>query len=115
MKGRFAEQRLDLTLTDAFAYEKVARSLGSRVVLRDVERLVIGVRTDGSARHVRDVLDEVDPARTSIAAFSVHTATLDDVFLALTGHATGAGAGDAGATSDASVTGARKDKEAAHV
>jgi ABC-2 type transport system ATP-binding protein len=36
---------------------------------------------------VRTVLDEVDPERTAVASFAIHTATLDDVFLALTGHA----------------------------
>jgi len=31
------------------------------------------------------VLDQLDPDRTAVASFAVHTATLDDVFLALTG------------------------------
>jgi ABC-2 type transport system ATP-binding protein len=34
---------------------------------------------------VRALLDEVDPGRRAVARFAVHTATLDDVFLALTG------------------------------
>jgi ABC-2 type transport system ATP-binding protein len=41
--------------------------------------------TDGSAAHVRALLDEVDPRRLAVRTFTVHTATLDDVFLALTG------------------------------
>ena len=44
--------------------------------------------TDGSAAHVRALLDEVDPDRRAVARFAVHSATLDDVFLALTGHST---------------------------
>jgi ABC-2 type transport system ATP-binding protein len=44
------------------------------------------VATDGSAAEVRALLDEVDPARRAVATFAVHSATLDDVFLALTGH-----------------------------
>jgi ABC-2 type transport system ATP-binding protein len=39
---------------------------------------------------VRAVLADVDPTGADIARFAVHTATLDDVFLALTGHAAGA-------------------------
>jgi ABC-2 type transport system ATP-binding protein len=35
---------------------------------------------------VRALLDEVDPARWAVDRFAVHQATLDDVFLALTGH-----------------------------
>ena len=86
LKRRFAEQRLDLTLADAGAYEALSRLLGDRAVQRDPGRRLIGVRTDGSARHVRSLLDEIDPARTAVDTFTVHTATLDDVFLALTGH-----------------------------
>jgi ABC-2 type transport system ATP-binding protein len=43
------------------------------------------VATDGSAAQVRALLDEVDPTRRAVERFAVHSATLDDVFLALTG------------------------------
>jgi ABC-2 type transport system ATP-binding protein len=49
--------------------------------------LTVGVPTDGSAAQVRGLLDEADPGRCLIADFAVHGATLDDVFLTLTGHA----------------------------
>jgi hypothetical protein len=38
---------------------------------------------------VRALLDEVDPDRRAVQRFAVHSATLDDVFLALTGHPAG--------------------------
>ena len=63
--------------------------MGERAVQRDSGRLTIGVPTDGSAAHVRALLDEVDPGRRAVRRFAVHTATLDDVFLALTGDTTG--------------------------
>jgi ABC-2 type transport system ATP-binding protein len=87
LKRRVAEQRLDLTLRDPSAYADVSRILGSRVVAADPAALTVGVATDGSAAHVRAVLDEVDPRSRGVRTFSVRTATLDDVFLALTGHA----------------------------
>ncbi len=87
LKRRVAEQRLDLTLADADAFEAVARRLGERAIGRDPARRVLGVATDGSAAHLRTLLDELDPDRTGVTRFAVHTATLDDVFLALTGHA----------------------------
>jgi ABC-2 type transport system ATP-binding protein len=46
------------------------------------------VPSDGAAGEVRALLDELDPDRDEIAAFSLHTATLDDVFMTLTGHPT---------------------------
>jgi ABC-2 type transport system ATP-binding protein len=88
LKTRFADQRLDLTLTDASAFDDVARHLGQRAVQSDPSRLTIGVATDGNAAHVRALLDEVDPQHRAVRKFALHSATLDDVFLALTGHPT---------------------------
>ena len=84
LKARVAEQRLDLVLADAGAYGDAVVRLGDRAVARDPGRLALGVPTDGSARHVRALLDEIDPAREAVAHFAVHEATLDDVFLTLT-------------------------------
>jgi ABC-2 type transport system ATP-binding protein len=89
LKRRIADQRLDLVLADAAAFEEAARALGGRAVQNDPGRLIIGVATDGSAAHVRALLDEVDPGRHAVRTFAVHGATLDDVFLALTGRTTG--------------------------
>jgi ABC-2 type transport system ATP-binding protein len=85
LKQRVGGPRLDLTLADARAYETVAGALGGRAVHRDEVRLMLSVATDGSAGRVRDLLDEVDPERDAVASFAIHSATLDDVFLALTG------------------------------
>ncbi|MET0479553.1 MAG: ATP-binding cassette domain-containing protein, partial [Actinomycetota bacterium] len=85
LKEQVAGHRLDLVLADAAAFEEVARRLDDRAARRDPARLTIGVATDGSAAHVRALLDEVDPARRAVDRFAVQLATLDDVFLALTG------------------------------
>ena len=85
LKREVSEQRLDLTATDIHAYEGLEYVLGSRVQHRDPLRGVLGVPTDGSAAHIRALLDECDPGRTAVSSFTVHTATLDDVFHALTG------------------------------
>jgi ABC-2 type transport system ATP-binding protein len=86
LKTKVAEQRLDLTLTDTVSFDNVVRSLGSRALEPDADRRTVSAATDGTAAHVRATLDEVDPHRCRVARFAVHTATLDDVFLALTGH-----------------------------
>jgi ABC-2 type transport system ATP-binding protein len=86
LKEQVAGHRLDLVVADAAAFEEVARRLDDRVARRDPARLTIGVASDGSAAQVRALLDEVDPTRRAVDRFAVHGATLDDVFLALTGH-----------------------------
>jgi ABC-2 type transport system ATP-binding protein len=88
LKNQIAEQRLDLTLTDGPAFDRVSRALGDRVLTRDPGRRSVGVATDGSAATIRGLLDEIDPGRAAVSSFSVRIATLDDVFLALTGHPT---------------------------
>ncbi|MGV9316738.1 ATP-binding cassette domain-containing protein [Streptomyces sp. NPDC003691] len=87
LKRRVAGQRLDLELAGRDAFETVLGLLGDRVAEQDRELLTIGVATDGAAPRVRALLDEVDPRRELVAKFQVHSATLDDVFLALTGRA----------------------------
>ncbi|MFD7258560.1 ATP-binding cassette domain-containing protein [Streptomyces sp. NPDC059874] len=81
LKSRVDGHRLDLTLTDRTAYE----ALAPRAVHLEPEELTLGLATDGTAAHVRALLDELDPDRTAVDRFAVRTATLDDVFLALTG------------------------------
>jgi ABC-2 type transport system ATP-binding protein len=85
LKEQVAGHRLDLVLAGPAAFEEAARRLAGRVVQRDPARLTLGVATDGSAAEVRALLDEVDPARRDVDRFALHSATLDDVFLALTG------------------------------
>jgi ABC-2 type transport system ATP-binding protein len=86
LKQRIAEQRLDLILADPESFAEATRALGTRALSHDPDRRCISVATDGTAAHVRMLLDELDPLRTNVSSFAIHTATLDDVFLALTGH-----------------------------
>ncbi len=87
LKQRVAGERLDLVLRTAADFSKLARYLGDRVLRSDPGELTLGVATDGSSAQVRELLDELDPSRATLARFAVHTPTLDDVFLTLTGHA----------------------------
>jgi len=90
LKDRVGGQRLELELADLAALDDVARRLGSRPVQRDPAAGTVTVATDGTAAAVRDVLDDVDPDRRAVRRFTVHSPTLDDVFLELTGHPTSA-------------------------
>jgi ABC-2 type transport system ATP-binding protein len=88
LKQQVAGSRLDLTAADRAAFDELVATLGPRAVQPAGDRLAVSVATDGSAGHVRALLDELDPSRRAVARFTVHGATLDDVFLALTGHPT---------------------------
>jgi ABC-2 type transport system ATP-binding protein len=88
LKQRVAGQRLDVRLVDDATFDAVRAELGSRVVHLDRPALTIGVATDGSAAETRWLLDQLDPQQRRIDRFTLHTASLDDVFLELTGHRT---------------------------
>ncbi|WP_019546713.1 ATP-binding cassette domain-containing protein [Streptomyces sulphureus] len=87
LKARVGGARLELTLRDADAYADALLRLGERTREVDPGALTVAVPTDGSGPQVRGLLDELDPERTEVARFAVRTATLDDVFLSLTGGA----------------------------
>jgi ABC-2 type transport system ATP-binding protein len=55
---------------------------------RDDQELTLRVPSDGGSRSLRAVLDRLDDHSLNADEFSVHTPDLDDVFFALTGHAT---------------------------
>ena len=54
----------------------------------DDDQLILQVPGDGSVASLRRVLDELDDARIIVEHLSIHTPDLDDVFFAVTGHAT---------------------------
>ena len=86
LKRKVAAQRLDLTAASRAAFERLARHFRGALVHQDDMSLTLGVPTEGDAAEVRALLDQADPDRNLIAGFTVHSATLDDVFLTLTGH-----------------------------
>jgi ABC-2 type transport system ATP-binding protein len=86
LKATVGGQRLELRCADGAAYEAVERLAGGRAVLRDPATQTIAVAYEGGGSGIRALLDELDPDRGRIAEFSVRTASLDDVFMNLTGH-----------------------------
>jgi ABC-2 type transport system ATP-binding protein len=88
LKAAVAGRRVVIRAVDSGAIDALTRAAGARVVDRDPALLTLGIACDGEGAAVRALLDELDPDRSRVADFSVRTATLDDVFLTLTGHTT---------------------------
>jgi ABC-2 type transport system ATP-binding protein len=87
LKQQAGGHRLDMVLADMTAFADTAGLLGHRATHRDPAGLTIGAATDGTAAHARALLDEVDPERCRVRRFTLHSPSLDDAFLALTGRA----------------------------
>jgi ABC-2 type transport system ATP-binding protein len=74
-----------LQFADAGGLKDAAKALG--VAPGHDDALALQVPSDGSVRSLRALLDQLDHEAIQVGELSVHTPDLDDVFLALTGHA----------------------------
>jgi ABC-2 type transport system ATP-binding protein len=76
--------RIRLQFADAGQLDRAARVIGG--ASPDDEALTLEVPSDGSVACLRAVLSRLDAESVGVAALSVDTPDLDDVFLTLTGH-----------------------------
>jgi ABC-2 type transport system ATP-binding protein len=85
LKRQVSGARLEIELTDRAALDEAITRMAGRAMPSRRAELTIEIPVQGAAAEIRDLLDELDPGRRRITQFSVHRATLDDVFMALTG------------------------------
>jgi ABC-2 type transport system ATP-binding protein len=83
LKRRVPGGHVRLQFADQQGLESAARALGASA--RDDDALTLEVPSDGGARSLRALLDQLDGASVEVDSLSVHLPDLDDVFLALTG------------------------------
>ena len=85
LKRQVPGSHVRLRFTDAAELDKAAQVLAGST--RDDGDLTLRVPSDGRARSLRALLARLDEQSIDPEEFSVHTPDLEDVFLALTGHA----------------------------
>jgi ABC-2 type transport system ATP-binding protein len=90
LKRRIGTEQVELALTDPAGVERARGLLGAaEVVVAGPDRAgaapVVRVPTDGSADHLRHVLDTLATGGVAVSTATVRRPTLDDVFLTLTG------------------------------
>ncbi len=83
LKRQAPGSHVRLRFADASGLEAAARVLTGST--RDDQDLTLRVPSDGGAKSLRALLNELDEHLIDVEEFSVHTPDLDDVFLALTG------------------------------
>ncbi|MEV0331675.1 ATP-binding cassette domain-containing protein [Nocardia sp. NPDC050717] len=86
LKRRVPGSHLRLRFTDAAAVAAAAAILPGATA--DAESLTVRVPGDGGTKTLRALLDRLYAHSIEADEVSIHTPDLDDVFLALTGHAT---------------------------
>jgi ABC-2 type transport system ATP-binding protein len=85
LKRQIPGSHVLLRFTDVVELGAAARVLTGST--RDDEDLTLRVPSDGGVKSLRALLGQLDEHSINTEEFSVHTPDLDDVFLALTGHA----------------------------
>jgi len=85
LKRQVPGSHVRLQFSNAGELDAAARVLTDST--RDDEDLTLRVPSDGRVKSLRALLDQLDEHSINPEEFSVHTPDLDDVFLALTGHA----------------------------
>ncbi|WP_433603658.1 ATP-binding cassette domain-containing protein [Nocardia sp. CA-135953] len=91
LKRRIPGGHIRLEFADQLGLAAAATALGPEArIVDDVteEEFTLAVPSDGGVKSLRAVLDRLDYEQIEVAGLSVHTPTLDDVFLTLTGHPT---------------------------
>jgi ABC-2 type transport system ATP-binding protein len=87
LKGRIPGRNVRLQFATLEALNAAAGLFGEPQ--RDEDKLVLQVPNDGDVSSLRRLLDQLDEAGIDAQQLSIHTADLDDVFFAVTGHPTG--------------------------
>jgi ABC-2 type transport system ATP-binding protein len=85
LKRRVPGGHVSVQFTDAAALAAAAAAYPDATT--DAEALTLQVPSDGSIAGLRRVLDGLEGRDDGVAGLTVESADLDDVFLALTGHA----------------------------
>ncbi|WP_433712538.1 ATP-binding cassette domain-containing protein [Nocardia sp. CA-084685] len=91
LKRRVPGGHIRLEFADQLGLAAAATALGAEARVVDdaaEEEFTLAVPSDGGVKSLRAVLDRLDYEQIEVAGLSVHTPTLDDVFLTLTGHPT---------------------------
>jgi ABC-2 type transport system ATP-binding protein len=86
LKSRVAERRLDIVVADALTFERLVRRFDGRLAQADRQLRSVGITTDGSLASVRGVLNDLAESGIEVETMALTSGSLDDVFLALTGH-----------------------------
>jgi ABC-2 type transport system ATP-binding protein len=85
LKSRVGTEQVELVLADPASVGRAMRALGEAVLRSDPAGRSVRVATDGTAAHIKHLLDRLDLDEIGVATLALHRPTLDDVFLALTG------------------------------
>ncbi|MBV8987336.1 MAG: ATP-binding cassette domain-containing protein [Solirubrobacterales bacterium] len=88
LKSQVGEQRVDVIAADALAFEELLAALGEQFELRPfAQQRTVSIAAPEEAADLARVAAAVSRAQINVDEVALRRPTLDDAFLALTGHA----------------------------
>jgi ABC-2 type transport system ATP-binding protein len=88
LKQQVGREYLELAFAHPHDFRKARQVLGSQVLHYDEQKNIISIVIDGSPRHLKQILDQMEHAAIEVNSLSLRKPTLDDVFLTITGRQT---------------------------
>ncbi|GAA4307214.1 ATP-binding cassette domain-containing protein [Compostibacter hankyongensis] len=86
LKARVGSDRVALKLAAESDMQAACRVMDGEAVHTDFNRRIISITTQGGVTRLREILQRFESAGLQVENVSLNRPTLDDVFLALTGH-----------------------------
>jgi ABC-2 type transport system ATP-binding protein len=87
LKGKVGSDQLEVVVSEQGNFEKAKTLLADESIQVDEERRTLSIAaTDGVAKF-KHILQRLEDGKIEVESFALRRPTLDDVFLALTGHA----------------------------
>lgn len=86
LKRKVGSDRLEMMISKRSSFEKAQNIIDGEAKQVDPERRLISIATDGGVAELKTFLQKLEKAKIDVESVSLHTPTLDDVFMTLTGH-----------------------------
>lgn len=85
LKSKVGKDRLEISFSDTKTMQKALTILGKEVADTNDKEYSVSLVINDISQDVKEVLDRLATEQLTVVSLAVHTPTLDDVFLSLTG------------------------------
>lgn len=86
LKQRVGKERVEFIIDEMTDFASAVKAIKGEATQTDKARRSISFAVEDSVAELRRILDDIQKSNITIASLSLYKPTLDDVFMALTGH-----------------------------
>lgn len=86
LKAKIGSERLEIIISKNSNFEEAKKVLQEKGIQADDKQKMFSIASKGGVSKLKDVLGRLEQANIKVESISLHSPTLDDVFMTLTGH-----------------------------